>query len=44
MQDELFINLNIPQKDESGKLGLMEFNLLWSKIQKYLVSCHLCSV
>uniref|UniRef100_A0A8C9ZK71 Calpain 8 n=1 Tax=Sander lucioperca TaxID=283035 RepID=A0A8C9ZK71_SANLU len=36
IQDELFINLNIPQKDESSKLGLMEFNLLWSKIQKYL--------
>uniref|UniRef100_A0A8C9Y5U1 Calpain 2 n=1 Tax=Sander lucioperca TaxID=283035 RepID=A0A8C9Y5U1_SANLU len=36
IQDELFINLNIPQKDESGKMGLMEFHLLWSKIQKYL--------
>lgn len=33
-----FINLNIPQKDESAMLGLLEFHLLWRKIQKYLVS------
>lgn len=33
------INLNPFQRDESGKLGMMEFHLLWSKIQKYLVSC-----
>uniref|UniRef100_A0A8C3A6U6 Calpain catalytic domain-containing protein n=1 Tax=Cyclopterus lumpus TaxID=8103 RepID=A0A8C3A6U6_CYCLU len=31
-----FINFNIPQKDESAMLGLLEFHLLWSKIQKYL--------
>uniref|UniRef100_A0A3Q1AHV1 Calpain catalytic domain-containing protein n=1 Tax=Amphiprion ocellaris TaxID=80972 RepID=A0A3Q1AHV1_AMPOC len=30
------INLNILQKDESDKLGLTEFHLLWNKIQKYL--------
>lgn len=34
-----WVSLNTLQKDESGKLGLMEFHLLWSKIQKYLVSC-----
>lgn len=32
-----FINLNVPQKDESNRLGLMEFHRLWNKIQKYLV-------
>lgn len=32
-----FKNLNVLQKDESAKLGLMEFHMLWSKIQKYLV-------
>ncbi|KAG7230009.1 hypothetical protein INR49_009729 [Caranx melampygus] len=31
-----FINLNVPQKDESNRLGLMEFHRLWNKIQKYL--------
>lgn len=41
---EWSINLNIPQKDESAKLGLMEFHLLWTKIQKYLVSCDLCGL
>uniref|UniRef100_A0A3Q4AIV7 Uncharacterized protein n=1 Tax=Mola mola TaxID=94237 RepID=A0A3Q4AIV7_MOLML len=30
------INLNILQKDESSRLGLIEFHLLWNKIQKYL--------
>uniref|UniRef100_A0A3P8U114 Calpain 8 n=1 Tax=Amphiprion percula TaxID=161767 RepID=A0A3P8U114_AMPPE len=30
------INLNVLQKDESDKLGLTEFHLLWNKIQKYL--------
>lgn len=30
-------SLNIPQKDESSKLGLVEFHRLWNKIQKYLV-------
>uniref|UniRef100_A0A4W6C1V4 Calpain 8 n=1 Tax=Lates calcarifer TaxID=8187 RepID=A0A4W6C1V4_LATCA len=33
---ELFINPNILQKDESATLGLLEFHLLWNKIQKYL--------
>lgn len=33
-----WVNLNTLQKDESGKLDLMEFHLLWNKIQKYLVS------
>uniref|UniRef100_A0A8C9ZW15 calpain-2 n=1 Tax=Sander lucioperca TaxID=283035 RepID=A0A8C9ZW15_SANLU len=28
--------VSLLDKDESSKLGLMEFNLLWSKIQKYL--------
>ncbi|XP_044069232.1 calpain-2 catalytic subunit-like [Siniperca chuatsi] len=29
--------VSLLDKDESTKLGLMEFHLLWSKIQKYLV-------
>lgn len=33
------INLNLPQKDENNALGLLEFHLLWMKMQKYLVSC-----
>uniref|UniRef100_A0A8C9Y9A8 Calpain 2 n=1 Tax=Sander lucioperca TaxID=283035 RepID=A0A8C9Y9A8_SANLU len=28
--------VSLLDKDESGKMGLMEFHLLWSKIQKYL--------
>ena len=36
------MNLNVLQKDESAKLGLMEFHILWSKIQKYLVRCDWC--
>lgn len=38
------ISLNTLQKDESDKLGLTEFHLLWSKIQKYLVSRDSCSL
>ncbi|XP_049926346.1 calpain-2 catalytic subunit-like [Epinephelus moara] len=29
--------VSLLDKDESAKLGLMEFHLLWSKIQKYLM-------
>ncbi|XP_049456648.1 calpain-2 catalytic subunit-like [Epinephelus fuscoguttatus] len=29
--------VSLLDKDESSKLGLMEFHLLWSKIQKYLM-------
>lgn len=43
-QEELFINFNILQRDGSANLGLMEFHLLWSKIQKYLVRCDLCGL
>uniref|UniRef100_A0A671YMT1 Calpain-2 catalytic subunit-like n=1 Tax=Sparus aurata TaxID=8175 RepID=A0A671YMT1_SPAAU len=35
-QNEPFRNLNILQKDESAKLGLVEFHMLWNKIQRYL--------
>uniref|UniRef100_A0A7N9AL68 Calpain-2 catalytic subunit-like n=1 Tax=Mastacembelus armatus TaxID=205130 RepID=A0A7N9AL68_9TELE len=30
-------NLNLLQKNESNTLGLTEFHLLWTKIQKYLI-------
>uniref|UniRef100_A0A665VTT8 Calpain-2 catalytic subunit-like n=1 Tax=Echeneis naucrates TaxID=173247 RepID=A0A665VTT8_ECHNA len=36
LRSEYLMNLNVGQKDESNMLGLMEFHLLWSKIQRYL--------
>lgn len=44
IHEDLFIDLNTPQKDESAKLGVMEFHLLWGKIQKYLVNWELCDL
>uniref|UniRef100_A0A7N6ABN7 Calpain catalytic domain-containing protein n=1 Tax=Anabas testudineus TaxID=64144 RepID=A0A7N6ABN7_ANATE len=31
------VNLNITQKDENNTLGLVEFQVFWKKLQKYLV-------
>lgn len=30
------------QKDGSGKLGMVEFKILWTKIEMYLVCFHAC--
>lgn len=27
------------QRDGNGKLGLVEFNILWNRIRNYLVGC-----
>uniref|UniRef100_A0A672ZYV2 Calpain-2 catalytic subunit n=1 Tax=Sphaeramia orbicularis TaxID=375764 RepID=A0A672ZYV2_9TELE len=34
--------VNMLDKDGSGKLGLVEFKILWTKIETYLVSSRIC--